>query len=93
MTSAAPAASKASLDCGGAEKSKVAGNKDAAAANAKAKQADAAVAAAVAAANGGVDSGSSPHARPLRRLREGEAFILDINGGDRQCLMYAKANR
>jgi hypothetical protein len=31
--------------------------------------------------------------RELRRLREGDAFILDINAGDRQCLMHARASR
>ena len=31
--------------------------------------------------------------RPLRRLREGDAFILDINAGDRQCMMHARASR
>ena len=31
--------------------------------------------------------------RELRRLGEGDAFILDINAGDRQCLMHARASR
>ena len=31
--------------------------------------------------------------RELRRLREGDAFILDINAGDRQCLMHARTSR
>ena len=31
--------------------------------------------------------------RELRRLREGDAFILDINAGDRQCLMHARESR
>lgn len=81
MTSAAPAASKPTLDRG--EKAKTAGTEGAAATGKGRHQA----------VNGTVEGNDSTRSRPLRRLQEGEAFILDINAGDRQCLMYAKANR
>jgi len=47
---------------------------------------------ATAAAFNGAASAVAPR-RELRRLREGDAFILDINAGDRQCLMHARASR
>jgi hypothetical protein len=57
----------------------------------KGKQKSAAAAAAPATAIDGAAAAAAPR-RELRRLREGDAFILDING-DRQCLMHARASR
>ena len=57
----------------------------------KGKQKSAAAGAAPATAIDGAAAAAAPR-RELRRLREGDAFILDING-DRQCLMHARASR
>lgn len=87
-------ASKASLDVG--EKAKVAGSKDAETARAKHHQNHCSEGneAVGGNANTGTNGASAAApARPLRRLQEGEAFILDINAGDRQCLMYARSSR
>lgn len=61
-------------------------------ATAKQQQSDVAIAAA-APANAIDGAEAPPTVRPLRRLKEGDAFILDINAGDRQCLMHARASR
>lgn len=88
MTSAAYVASRtAALNAGekGAASAKAGSNKQADAIDGSAAAPPAAAAVAAAA------SRRTP--RPLRRLKEGDAFILDINAGDRQCLMHARASR
>ena len=59
----------------------------------KGKQQQQSDAAAALAIDGATAAAPSTRRRELRRLREGDAFILDINAGDRQCLMHARAGR